>query len=121
MKMNFINTGIPIAHELLELQLRRMKEQKAIEETNTECNCWHCNAERLFHARRVSINELKLGKVYLYQKFNEMLEEFDTLEGAKQFVEYADENLPYWNYDPVTIIDLNNEEQILKYRKMGWI
>lgn len=84
-----------------------------------DCNCWRCVAEKLFNARRVS--KMKIGKVYLRQMYSESFEEFDTIEEAKQFREYANENIPYWNYDPVSLIDLNDHEQVIIYNHYGWI
>ena len=84
-----------------------------------ECNCWQCQAERLFSAKRT--RKMKPGKVYMYQLYNEHFEEFGTLEEAKAFQSYADKNIPYWDFDPVRIIDLNNPETVMKYRGMGWV
>lgn len=89
------------------------------EEAKTECNCWRCVAERLFNARRVS--KMKVGKVYLYQMYSESFEEFDTLEKAEQLRDYADKNIPYWDYDSVSTIDLNDYEQIIICKHRGWI
>ena len=94
-------------------------ENYKVNEENTECNCWRCTAERLFNARRV--NKMKVGKVYLYQMYSESFEEFDTLEDAESFRDYADKNIPYWDYDIVSTIDLNNDEQIMRCKYRGWI
>ena len=82
-------------------------------------NCWRCVAERLFNARQVT--EMKVGKVYLYQMYHESFEEFDTAEEAEQFRNYADKNIPYWDYDPVSVIDLNDYEQVIICKHRGWI
>jgi hypothetical protein len=91
------------------------------EPEKTKCNCWRCIAERLFNAR--SVSKMKVGKVYLYQMYSESFEEFDTLEDAKSFRDYADENISYWDYDPVSTIDLSDgdNEKIIIYKHRGWI
>lgn len=100
-------------------KLNGVKNYKVKEKTNTECNCWRCIAERLFNARRVS--RMRIGKVYLYQMYSESFEEFDTLKEVEQLRNYADKNIPYWDYDPVTTFDLNNPEQVTICRHRGWI
>lgn len=92
---------------------------KEVKETKMDCNCWRCVAERLFNARRVS--KMKIGKVYLHQMYSESFEEFDTVEQTEQFREHANENIPYWNYDPVSLIDLNDYEQVIICRHRGWV
>lgn len=87
-----------------------------------KCNCWQCQAERLYGAKRTTpMRGLQIGKVYLYQLFNETVEEFETLADANRFRAYADANIPYWDYDPVTTIDLNDPKQVEKCRVWGWI
>ena len=100
-------------------KLNGVESYKVEEEVKTECNCWRCTAEKLFNARQVST--MKIGKVYLYQMYSESFEEFDTLEEAKLFRSYANKNIPYWDYDPVSTIDLNDYEQVIIYKHRGWI
>lgn len=84
-----------------------------------DCNCWQCQAERLFSARRTQY--MRPGKVYMYQLYNELFEEFDRMEDAEAFRAYADENIPYWDYDPVKTIDMNDPELIIVYKHKGWL
>ena len=65
-----------------------------------------CRIAREHGAKLVS--EMVPGKVYLYQLFTTCFVEFDTVEKAQAFREYADKNLPYWDYDPVAMIDTND-------------
>ena len=85
----------------------------------SECNCWRCQAERLFHAKRVM--KMKKGKVYLYQMYSESFEEFEDREDAESFRRYADAHIDYWDYDPVYLFDLNDEETYLIRKHMGWV
>ena len=85
----------------------------------SECNCWQCQAERMFQAKRVRY--MKPGRVYLYQIYNELFEEFKTMQDAEAFRQYADANIPYWNYDPVKTIDLNDPEMVIVMKHKGWL
>lgn len=59
--------------------------------------------------------DMQRGKVYLYQLYTTCFVEFDTLEQARAFRQYANENLKYWDYDPVATIDTNDPEEV-----QGW-
>lgn len=85
----------------------------------SECKCWQCRAERMFPAKRVRY--MKPGRVYLYQIYNELFEEFETMQDAEAFRQYADENIPYWDYDPVKTIDLNDPEMVIVMKHKGWL
>ena len=56
--------------------------------------------------------DMQHGKVYLYQLFTTCFVEFETLADATAFRDWANANLPYWNYDPVATIDTNDPKQI---------
>lgn len=87
-----------------------------------ECNCWQCQAERLYGAKRTTpMRGLQIGKVYLYQLFNETVMEFETLSDANNFRAYADAQIPYWDYDPVKTIDLNDPKQVITWAVKGWV
>lgn len=73
----------------------------------------------MFPAKRVRY--MKPGRVYLYQIYNELFEEFENMQDAEAFRQYADENIPYWNYDPVKTIDLNDHEMVIVMKHKGWL
>jgi hypothetical protein len=106
-------------YDYVSNQFFKVDSAEIPKQTKSECNCWRCTAEKLFNTKRAS--KMQVGKVYLYQMYSESFEEFDTLEEAKRFRDYADENIPYWDYDPVFTIDLNDEEQIMRCKYRGWI
>ena len=61
--------------------------------------------------------DMQRGKVYLYQLYTTCFVEFDTLEQARAFRQYANENLKYWDYDPVATIDTNDPETVKHWGK----
>ena len=73
----------------------------------------------MFPAKRVRY--MKPGRVYLCQIYNELFEEFETVQDAEAFRQYADENIPYWDYDPVKTIDLNDPEMVIVMKHKGWL
>lgn len=73
----------------------------------------------MFPAKRVRY--MKPGRVYLYQIYNELFEEFETMQDAEAFRKYADENIPYWDWDPVKTIDLNDPEMVIVMKHKGWL
>lgn len=85
----------------------------------SECNCWRCQAERLFHAKRVM--KMKKGKVYLRQIYSETFEEFEDIEDAEAFRRYADVHIDYWDFDPVVLYDLNDDWTYYDVKDMGWV
>ena len=60
---------------------------------------------------------MQRGKVYLYQLYTTCFVEFDTLEQATAFRRYADENIEYWDYDPVATIDTNDPETVQRWKE----
>lgn len=70
---------------------------------------WHKTA-----AERGAILRPKMrpGKVYLYQMFTTCFAEFETVDQAKMFCQYADQHIHGWNVDPVIIIDTNDPEAV---------
>ena len=58
-----------------------------------------------------------MGECQLYQLFTTCFVEFDTLEQARAFRQYANENLEYWDYDPVATIDTNDPEDVQLWEK----
>lgn len=63
---------------------------------------WHQVASEFGHAAR---NKMLPGKVYLFQLYTICFVEFDTVDQAVEFIAYADQNIPRWREDPITIID----------------
>ena len=61
--------------------------------------------------------DMQRGKVYLYQLYTTCFVEFDTMEQARAFRQYANENLDYWDYDPVATIDTNDPEDVQHWKK----
>ena len=61
--------------------------------------------------------DMQRGKVYLYQLYTTCFVEFDTLEQARAFRQYASENLECWDYDPVAMIDTNDPEDVQHWKK----
>ena len=61
--------------------------------------------------------DMQRGKVYLYQLYTTCFVEFDTMEQARAFRQYANENLEYWDYDPVATIDTNDPEDVQHWKK----
>lgn len=77
-----------------------------------ECRSWHkVAAERGAELRP----KMRPGKVYLYQMYTTCFAEFETVDQAKMFCQYADQNLRGWNVDPVVIIDTKDPESV-----KGW-
>ena len=61
--------------------------------------------------------DMQRGKVYLYQLYTTCFVEFDTLEQARAFRQYANESLEYWDYDPAATIDTNDPEDVHLWEK----
>lgn len=61
--------------------------------------------------------DMQRGKVYLYELYTTCFVEFDTLEQATAFRRYADENIEYWDYDPVATIDTNDPETVQRWKE----
>ena len=59
---------------------------------------------------------MQRGKVYLYQMYTTCFVEFENMEAALAFRKYADENLPYWDYEPVTTLDTSDPEVIERWK-----
>lgn len=59
---------------------------------------------------------MKHGKVYLYQLYTTCFVEFENMEAALEFRKYADENIAYWDYDPVATLDTNNPEVVERWK-----
>lgn len=74
---------------------------------------WHKVA--LEHGITVRPN-MRKGKIYLYELYTTCFVEFDTLEQVNEFRAYADKNIPYWDYDPVIVIDTNDEKIVEKWK-----
>ena len=78
-----------------------------------EGRSWHGVARDEFGAKLR--HSMQRGKVYLYQIFTTCFVEFDTVEAAQTFRDYADANLEYWNYDPVTLVNTSDDEQCKRW------
>lgn len=59
---------------------------------------------------------MQRGKVYLFQMYTTCFVEFENMETALEFRKYADENIPYWNYEPVATIDTNDPEVVERWK-----
>ena len=57
------------------------------------------------------------GECQLYQLYTTCFVEFDTLEQARAFRQYANENIECWDYDPVATIDTNDPEDVQHWKK----
>lgn len=77
-----------------------------------EGRSWHKEAAERGAVIRPNMQR---GKFYLHQLYTTCFVEFDTLEQVRRFRQYADENLPYWNYDPVATIDTNDEKTVQQW------
>ena len=75
---------------------------------------WHSVARNKGAILRPS---MKRGKVYLYQLYTTCFVEFENMEAALAFRKYADENIAYWDYDPVATLDTNNPEVIERWKE----
>lgn len=75
---------------------------------------WYQEAQDRFHAGIVG--KMQRGKSYLYQLYTTCFLEFDTLEEAKACYEWAGENVLYFGYDPVSVIDTSNPEHVKRWR-----
>ena len=78
-----------------------------------ECRPWHMVARDHGAILRPY---MRLDKVYLYQMFTTCFVEFNTKEEALAFRKYADENIPYWDYDPVAVIDTSDSEVVERWK-----
>ena len=84
-------------------------QRPAMQRPAMEGRGWHkAAAERGAKLRP----DMQRGKVYLYQLCTTCFVEFDTMEQARAFRQYANENLEYWDYDPVATIDTNDPEDV---------
>lgn len=89
-------------------------QRPAMEGPAMEGRGWHkAAAERGAKLRP----DMQRGKVYLYQLCTTCFVEFDTLEQARAFRQYANENLECWDYDPVATIDTNDPEDVQHWKK----
>lgn len=75
---------------------------------------WYQEAQDRFHAGIVG--KMQRGKAYLYQLYTTCFLEFDTLEEAEACYEWAEENILYFGYDPVSVIDTSNPEHVKRWK-----
>lgn len=75
---------------------------------------WYQEAREKFQAGIVG--KMQRGKAYLYQLYTTCFLEFDTPEEAKVCYEWAEENVLYFGYDPVSIIDTSNPADVKRWR-----
>lgn len=75
---------------------------------------WYQEAQDRFHAG--IMGKMQRGKAYLYQLYTTCFLEFDTLEEAKACYEWAEENILYFGYDPVSVIDTSNPEHVKRWK-----
>ena len=64
---------------------------------------------------------MRPNKVYLYAMYSETFVEFDNIEIVESVRKYCDENIPYWDYDPVYTFDLNDPKQLDRCMYLGWV
>ena len=74
---------------------------------------WYGKARDKYGARIV--DEMVPDKAYLYQLFATCFLEFDSLEAAKAYYEEGKREDPYFDYDPVTVIDTYDPETRKKW------
>lgn len=75
---------------------------------------WYQEAREKFQAGIVG--KMQRGKAYLYQLYTTCFLEFNTLEEAKACYTWAEENVLYFGYDPVSVIDTSNPEHIKRWK-----
>lgn len=61
------------------------------------------------------VSDMVKGKVYLHQMYTTVFIEFGTKEEVDHFKEIMDKTSPYWDYDPVSVIDTTDQEQCEKW------
>lgn len=74
-----------------------------------EVSNWHLTAQKKGAKLKPY---MQLGNWYIYQLYTSCFVEFDTLDKLLDFRRYADKNIPYWDYDPVCIINTNDSKDI---------
>ena len=65
---------------------------------------WPYCARKLYGVE-IRDSQMFRGKYYLYEQYTEYFVEFSSIEDAEAFRKWADENLPYWDYNGVATID----------------
>lgn len=53
--------------------------------------------------------DMVAGNVYLYQLYTMCFVGFKSKDVAEAFVDWAEKNIDHWGYDPITLIDTNDE------------
>lgn len=76
---------------------------------------WYGEARDKFDARIVG--EMVLGKAYLYQLFTTCFLEFSSFGEAKKCYDWGVDNVDYFGYDPVAIIDTSNPDHVERWKK----
>lgn len=74
---------------------------------------WHSIAREKGAVLRPNMQR---GKVYLYQLYTTCFVEFESMEAAIAFRKYADENIAYWDYDPVATLDTSDPEIVERWK-----
>lgn len=65
---------------------------------------WPYCARKLYGVE-IRYSQMLRGKYYLHELYTEYFVEFSSIEDAEAFRKWADENLPYWDYNCVVTID----------------
>lgn len=63
------------------------------------------------------VSKMTLNKVYIYQTYCEIFVEFDSIEDCLTFKDFADRNLPYWDFDPIHIINTYDSHDVDKWKE----
>ena len=50
------------------------------------------------------------GKVYLYELYTTCFVGFESKDVATAFMSWAEKNIDHWGYDPVSLLDTNDED-----------
>ncbi len=93
----------------------KVEENGMLCEAVMEGRPWHSISRDKFNAKIVSV--MVKDKYYLHQMYTTCFVEFESLEKLEEFKKYADENITYWNYDPVLTIDTSDENQVEMWRE----
>lgn len=96
---------IPVEERLPEVQWFRWP---GVKRELLEAPCWYGEARDKYGAKIVE--EMVPDKTYLYQLYSTCFLEFDSLDAAKSYYDEGKREDPYFDIDPVTIIDTHDPE-----------
>ncbi len=58
------------------------------------------------------VGTMKENKYYLHQLYTTVFIEFETMEELEKCKKWLNENVEYWDYDPVVTLDTSDKETI---------